>query len=89
MKETLDLIKECERIDLLNEGTVSSHVSWVCRVTRIKLEANTTALKGRKIHRQVGLKMEMKPLSSFNDCHNTSATPSHNTFCLNSAQENN
>lgn len=45
MKETLDFIKESEQIDLLNEGTVSLHVPWVCRVIRLKLGAHTTGLK--------------------------------------------
>lgn len=45
MKKTLDFIKKSEQIDLLNEGTVSLHVPWVCRVIRLKLGAHTTGLK--------------------------------------------
>lgn len=45
MKKTLDFIKKSEQIDLLNEGTVSLHVPWVCRVIRLKLGARTTGLK--------------------------------------------
>lgn len=48
MKETLDFIKESEKIDLLNEGTVSLHVPRVCRVIRLKLGAHTTGLEDTK-----------------------------------------
>ena len=55
MKETLDFIKESKQTDLLNKGTVSLHVPWVCR-------AHTTGLKDTKTIRQDVVKMEMKPL---------------------------
>lgn len=45
MKKTLDFIKKREQIDLLNEGTVSLHVPWVCRVIRLKLGEHNTGLK--------------------------------------------
>lgn len=45
MKKALNFIKKREQIDLLNEGSVSLHVPWVCRVIRLMLGALTTRLK--------------------------------------------
>lgn len=44
-RETLDFIKEGSEIDRLNEGTISLHVPWACRVIRLKKGAHTTGLK--------------------------------------------
>lgn len=45
MMETLDFIKNSQRIDLLNEGSVSLHFPQGCRVIRLKLGALATGLK--------------------------------------------